>query len=425
MGPRCDGIGLQGASGLHLLSGSFGLGSPSRLTSLPSMNSIDFDPTNPALVAGERLGVWRLQRHEADVPSGAWWRATHGLGAQTALVLVYSRSSDAGAVLLRMAQGEGQPWTHPDVAWPMDSGLTADGRPYVVMPAMEGEPLLQALQSTSLRRRLDWALQLCELLLLARAKGLALLELDPSLLWVGAQQQLRLHALALVRVDAQSLRLGSLEGQISHAARPLACPVALQGVPGGPQAQVHAVGMLMCLLVNGRLLHEDAPAVANTVEALTQWVSLNSAARTSLDALLHRAVSHDPEHRPADLDELGMAIEAWLEQTGAAAATDAGVLAAPVFARAAPAPAAPAPSPALAQKPAQPSAAPKTVPAVEAPVLPRKAAPPVVSPVASPVGDSLPPQANEGSAAPALRWVVGALLAAALLAAAWIVMLRP
>jgi eukaryotic-like serine/threonine-protein kinase len=381
------------------------------------MSATDFDPTNPVLVAGERLGVWRLQRHETDVPSGAWWRATHGLSAQTAWILVYSRSSDAGAVLLRMAQGEGQPWTHPDVAWPMDSGLTADGRPYVVMPAMEGEPLLQALQSTSLRRRLDWALQLCELLLLARAKGLALLELDPSLLWVGAQQQLRLHALALVRIDAQSLRLGSLEGQISQAAKPFSCPVALQGVPGGPQAQVHAVGMLMCLLVNGRLLHEEAPAVANTVEALTQWVSLSSAARVALDALLHRAVSHDPAQRPADLDELGLAIEAWLEQTGAAAATDAGVLAPPVLAQAAP-----APSPALAQKPVQPSAAPKTVPVAGVLGRPRKAAAPTV---ASPVGDSLSPQTDEGSASHALRWVVGVLLAAAVLAATWIAMRGP
>ena len=138
---------------------------------METTGDIDFDPTSPALGAGERLGVWRLQQHLGQVPSGHWWRVQHAKGTQTALALVYDRAEDAGAVLLRMAQSEGQPWLHPDVAWPLDSGLTAGGRPYVVMPALEGEPLMAAPASASLRRRLEWAMQLCELLLLARAKA--------------------------------------------------------------------------------------------------------------------------------------------------------------------------------------------------------------------------------------------------------------
>lgn len=354
----------------------------------PIMSSIDFDPSSPALVAGERLGVWRLQRPLSDVPSGQWWRATHTMSPQGALVLVYSQAEDAGAVLLRVAQAEGQPWSHPDIAWPLDSGLTGDGRPYVVMPLLDGEPLLQAMASTSLRRRLDWVLQLCELLLLARAKGLALVELDPSLLWVGPQQQLRLHALALVRADAQALRLGSLSGQVSLAAQGLHCPLALQGQPGGAQAQVYSVGMLMCLLVNGRLPSEPAP-VGGTVQALTQWVSLGTAARAALDSLLRDAVQADPALRPRDLDQLASSIEAWLEQTGASAGTGAGVLEAPSGEPLRPADAAPAPSPATP---------------APAPV-----------PHENPAPDEAPAS---------LRWVVGGLMALALLIAVWLV-LRP
>ena len=305
----------------------------------------------------------------------------HALGSQQALVLVYARAADAGAVLLRVAQAEGQPWSHPDIAWPLDSGLTGDGRPYVVMPVLEGEPLLQAMASTSLRRRLDWVLQLCELLLLAQARGLALVELDPSLLWVGPQQQLRLHALALVRADAQALRLGSLQGQVSEAAQAFHCPFNLQGTPGGAQAQVFSVGMLMCLLVNGRLPGEPLPAATTTVQALTQWVSLAPAARAALDALLRDAVQTDPALRPADLGQLGSAVEAWLEQTGASAGTGAGGLAAP---------------PPLAAD--EPTAS--TVPA-----------PPLVQSPPAPPPPAAPP-----------RWLLGALLLAALAVAAWIVL---
>lgn len=275
----------------------------------------------------DRLGVWRLLRPLAEVPSGTWWRAVHSISPQQVLILVYGRSADAGAVLLRMAQAEGQPWTHPDIAWPLDSGLTADGRPYVVMPMLDGEPLMQAVHTASLRRRLDWVMQLCELLLLARSQGLSLVELDPSLLWVGLQQQLRLHALALVSSDAQAQRLGSLQGEVSLAAQGLQCPQTLAGTPGGAQAQVYSVGMLMCLLVNGRLPQDTMSSTgAGTVQLLQQWLSLSTSARSQLDALLHRAVHADPAQRPADLDQLAAALEGWLEQTGAAAGTAAGGL---------------------------------------------------------------------------------------------------
>lgn len=295
----------------------------------PPMSEIDFDPTSPTLAQGERLGVWRLQQHLAEVPSGHWWRVKHGKGTQTALALVYDRAEDAGAVLLRMAQAEGQPWLHPDVAWPLDSGIAAGGRPYLIQPPIEGEPLARVLSQASLRRRLEWALQLCELLILAQAKGLALVELDPSLLWVGPQQQLRLHALALVRADAGAQSLGSLQGQVCTAAQPLQCPagqVEAPGQPAGALAQVYAVGKLMGWLVNGRFAPESA-SMLSSAQALSQWVSLPTAARRSLDALLVRAVAPDLSARPADLEALGLAIEAWLTESGAAASTGASPLA--------------------------------------------------------------------------------------------------
>lgn len=291
----------------------------------PPMSEIDFDPTSPALGQGERLGVWRLQQHLAEVPSGHWWRVRHGMGTQSALALVYDRPEDAGAVLLRMAQAEGQPWLHPDVAWPLDSGIAAGGRPYLIQPPIEGEPLARVLPQASLRRRLQWALQLCELLILAQAKGLALVELDPSLLWVGPQQQLRLHALALVRADAAAQSLGSLQGQVCAAAQPLQCPHSQAdkpGEPGGSLAQVYAVGKLMAWLVNGRFDAHGTSALSSA-QALSQWVSLPASARRALDALLNRTVAADRSARPADLEQLGLAIEEWLTQSGAAASTGA------------------------------------------------------------------------------------------------------
>lgn len=403
--------------------------------------AIDFDPSRSDPQPGERLGVWRLQRLLAELPSGQWWRAENAMGRQPALVLVYRSPADAGAVLLRMAEADAPAWQHPDVAWPLDSGLMPDGRPYVVMPALDGEPLLAAMGKASLRRRLDWAMQLCELLLLARAKGLALVELDPSLLWLGPQQQLRLHGLALAPADGDAQRLGSLQGQLSSAAQGLHCPAHLRGAPGGAQAQVYSVGMLMCLLVNGRLPHAPAAGGGDAVQALSQWLSLPSSARERLDALLHSAVDPDPARRPADLDGLGQAIENWLGDTDANAGTGAGGLpasapmplgvSAPMLLRtSAPMPlrvSAPMPLPVAAPSkmtvPAPVPAPPVTPLPVPPPAPPLAAAPqPRDESPATVPAEAGPPPATR-SAPAGLRWpaVLGLLLlvAVAALAALW------
>ncbi|MFO1254005.1 MAG: hypothetical protein U1E77_23320, partial [Inhella sp.] len=291
-------------------------------------SNVDFDLNASGAQAGDKLGVWRLEQALAEVPSGRWWLAQHSLSNQGAWVVVYARAEDAAAVLLRIAQTEGQPWQHPDITWPLDSGLTSEGRPYVVFPLSEGEPLLLAVRQASLRRRLEWVVQLCELLLMAETAGFGLVELDPSLLWVGPQQQLRLMALALVRADAKAQRMGSLQGQLCHAAQAMACPEAQARAPGvasSGAAQVYAVGMVTCLLVNGRLPHQTEPANA-PVQALSQWLALKPEAREALDGLLHRATAADPKQRPADLGELAEAVEGWLDASAGMASTEAAAL---------------------------------------------------------------------------------------------------
>ena len=266
---------------------------------------------------GDRLGVWCLDRPLAPAPSGHWWRASHSKSGQAVLVLLYADPHDAGAVLLRMAGSVGQPWNHPDIAWPLDSGVNALNQPYVVMPCLGGQPLVAALGDASLRRRLEWVMQLCELLLLAQQEGLSLVELDPSLLWVGPQQQLRLHGLALVPEHADALQMGSLQGHIARAAQALQSPQAVPGAAGTPADQAYRVGRLMAWLVTGRWGTDghEASSLAPS-QTLLQWLTLRDEAREALGDLLRRTAAEDPAERPADLVVLGEAIESWLDDAG-------------------------------------------------------------------------------------------------------------
>lgn len=328
---------------------------------------------------GERLGVWRLEEQVAEVPSGRWWRATNATSGQPAWLLAYRDTQDAGAVLLRMAASEGEPWQHPDIAWPLDSGLTQGGRPYVVVPLLEGRPLLSQLAAVSLRRRMEWVVQLCELLLVARGQGLSMVELDPSLLWLGPQQQLRLHALAMVSTDAQAQSLGPLSGQISRAAQAFQSPQAQAGSPADAVGQTFSVGMLMGLLVTGRLPGVDANT-PDPLSPLSQWLTLRAEARTALDALLHQAIHPEPTQRLPDLQALAEAVEVWLDLSGGMVSGVGGL--------SSPAPLSPAPVPVPAPAPPLPSdALPQTVP-----VAPRPAPSPSAAPKPAPTPEPAPPK---------------------------------
>nr|WP_269840055.1 hypothetical protein [Paucibacter sp. M5-1]MCZ7882647.1 hypothetical protein [Paucibacter sp. M5-1] len=94
-------------------------------------------PLPTSLSVGERLGVWRIAAalHAGD--SGRWYRAEHSLADDvSAALLVYQQSADAAAVLLRFAELSAalNQLSHPALATPLDSGLTAEGKPFWPCP---------------------------------------------------------------------------------------------------------------------------------------------------------------------------------------------------------------------------------------------------------------------------------------------------
>jgi len=153
-------------------------------------NTVAHVPTSQSqpgrLQVGERLGVWRVVEGVQACASGHWYRVEHALALQQAAVLVYEQAEDAAAVLLRFADEHPglHALRHPDIALPLDSGLTADGLPYVVMQWLDGRPLLPQVMELPLRQRLELVLQLCGILGHLHAQGQLLRELDPGLLWL-------------------------------------------------------------------------------------------------------------------------------------------------------------------------------------------------------------------------------------------------
>lgn len=263
-----------------------------------------------ALSLGERLGVWRCAEALQSCESGRWYRAEHSLAPdQQAAVLVFQQPADAAAVLLRFADQVAvlSQLQHPGIATPLDSGLSAAGLPYVVLPWSEGEPLLSALQPLSLRLRLQVLADLCEALHYAHEQGLLLRELDPGLLWLSPGPRLRLMGLGLSELAPE---LDAANPEFSAAVRPFVAPELRIGAQPSLASEVFALGMLCCWVINGRPPRVDANGVL--MPSAASLAALTAAERISLEALLHKAMADQPALRQPSARELGEDLRAWL-----------------------------------------------------------------------------------------------------------------
>ena len=245
----------------------------------------------PLLSEGLALGVWRLRKplHASD--GGQWYAAQHALATdQAGAVLVLHRSERAAGVMLRFADQAGDlgQLNHPAIVVPSDSGITPAGHPYLILNWVEGRPLPLACAGMPLRERLQLMVQLCEILRYAHQQGWLLGEVDPAMLWVGADQSLKLMGLGLTRMPDPA---DPFERGLSLGAMPVyQAPELHAGEPPSLASAVYGLGVLLCGLVDGRLPVDPGDGFEDASPA-TAWPSLSSAERLSLDALLRRAAS--------------------------------------------------------------------------------------------------------------------------------------
>lgn len=265
--------------------------------------------TPPAqLRAGEPLGVWRLGAALHACESGRWYRAHHSLAPQEAAVLVYQQPQDGMAALLRFAEQATllAQLDRPALVAPLDSGVTAQGQPYLVLPWLDGQPLLAASAELPLRQRLALAVQLCDSLQSLRAEGLVLRELDPGLLWLLPGQQLRLVCLGLADLAEEA------EGpeHFSGAALPFVSPERRAGALPSLGSEAYVLGMLSCWLVNGRPLRSEGHG--GLLQSPAAGSGLSAAERISLEALLQKAIAPTSVQRHPSVRELAEDLRAWL-----------------------------------------------------------------------------------------------------------------
>ena len=267
------------------------------------------------LEEGQALGVWRLIRPLLDgeqAHAGQWYSAHHALATeQQAAVLVLDRSDQGAGVMLRYADQAGDlaKLQHPHIAVPSDSGVTPDAHPYLILEGMHGEPLLPRLQQLDLRKRVELLVQLCEALRTAHQQGWLLAEIDPSMIWLDPDGNVRLMGLGLARIPDPT---DPFDRGLSLGASPaFIAPERRNGEPPSLASEVYGLGALCRVLVCG---WEDTPRGLAPLRsgAGQQWPLLKEAQQARLDTLLRAAMAESPELRTRGAEGLADELREWL-----------------------------------------------------------------------------------------------------------------
>ena len=287
------------------------------------------------------VGSYRLIRELGVGGMGAVWlaeRADGTLKRQVALKL--PRATWSRGLAERMARERDilAALEHPNIARLYDAGTDAQGRPYLALEYVEGQPIdAYCRQRTlSVRQRLDLLLKVAQAVAFAHSRLVVHRDLKPSNVLVTADGQVRLLDFGIAKLmegdSAQETQLTQLAGRALTL--DYASPEQIRGEPIGTASDVYSLGVLAYELLTGSRpyklrrgsaaeLEEAIAAVdAPLASATTTDSQAKKALKGDLDAILNKALKKEPDQRYATVDAFARDVERYLAGHRVAARPD-------------------------------------------------------------------------------------------------------
>ncbi|MEZ4455372.1 MAG: serine/threonine-protein kinase [Gemmatimonadales bacterium] len=275
------------------------------------------DPTDddPPLVAGARLGPWQVVREIGRGGMGAVYLAERADGEfeLRGAVKVVKRGRDTAEILRRFRDERRilASLEHPNVARVLDGGSTADGRPYLVMEYVAGEPITAwcATRGLSDRARVEVFLPVCDAVHEAHRRLVVHRDIKPSNVLVTEQGTPKLLDFGIAKLLDPDAAATAPES--SPLTPDYAAPEQLTGLPVTTATDVFGLGLLLHEVLTG-----TRPARVRTPErsgSIPSAVPTGPPVRGDLGRIIRRALADEPERRYGSALQLREDLERWLK----------------------------------------------------------------------------------------------------------------
>ncbi len=289
------------------------LGTLPKLEPTASPHAADAEPA-----AGDSVGPYCLIAALGQGGMGTVWlaeRADGQLKRQVALKL--PRMAWGSGLSERLARERDILATlaHANIARLYDAGVDRQGRPYLAMEHVEGQPIDVHCRERSLplRALIGLLLQVCDAVAHAHARLVVHRDLKPSNILVTAEGQVRLLDFGIAKLmGGDSVEETALTRQSGRALTlDYASPEQIAGAPLGTASDVYSLGVVAFeLLAGGRPYRLKRGSAAELEEAIATAdpPAASQAARDpvrckqlagDLDAILNMALKKKPEQRYA------------------------------------------------------------------------------------------------------------------------------
>jgi serine/threonine protein kinase len=272
-------------------------------------------PIPDSLAAGAKAGPWVVERELGRGGMGAVYAVVHEeIGKRAALKVVHGRlltpSFNPERMLLeaKVVNQVG----HPNIVDIFETGKLEDGRPYIVMERLEGQPLAHRADEGKILPDLviRILLQVCDALIAAHAAGIIHrdLKLDNVFLVDNPDEpntpRVKLLDWGIAKVIHHEVH-HTIEGQLVGTPQYLA-PEQARGATVSPQTDVYSLGVMAYELFLEQLPFEAETAAeimamhlrATPPPPSELWPDIPPA----LEALILQMLAKAPDQRPTTLE---------------------------------------------------------------------------------------------------------------------------
>jgi serine/threonine-protein kinase len=227
---------------------------------VPEVLLVSGEPGDEAPAVTGALGPWKVVRLLGRGGMGEVYLAERADGTyeQQVAVKLLKRGVDTDAVLQRFLRERrilGR-LNHPNIARLLDAGATADGRPYLVMELVNGQPINEwcAQREPGVRPILELMVAVCEAVHAAHRQLVVHRDLKPTNVLIDDEGMVKLLDFGIAKLvnedDGDATQ--TVHG-LTLATPRYAAPEQLLSQPVTPASDVYSLGMLLYELLTGTL----------------------------------------------------------------------------------------------------------------------------------------------------------------------------